>query len=245
MRIILSLIVFLCSLLVNAQQVNCVYNFPVRPGTSEWDSLKTETERFKALQIPDNLLSKMSTECLIKTCINYPAFGHFTAFDDNQKGMRHLVNMFNGLQELLNRKGAPLKLVAIYSAMDSSDMKISDKQVDNSLWTIRSCYFEMMLAQDEIIDKMDESARLELIIESRRRLNHKIDNKQKNSIFSYQPTLLIMGKILDKSSNKGFKAKKTANNNMKRFIETGSLINELTFDELVEMSDSYIKSNKK
>jgi len=43
-------------------------------GTSEWANLKTETERFEALQIPPELLKTMSTENLIITCLNYSAF---------------------------------------------------------------------------------------------------------------------------------------------------------------------------
>lgn len=33
-----------------------VYNFPVKPGTEEWNNLETEADRLEALQIPENLL---------------------------------------------------------------------------------------------------------------------------------------------------------------------------------------------
>lgn len=136
--------------------MDSVYRFPIIPSTKVWDSLKTEDDRYIAMQIPDDLLKSMSTENLIRTCINYPAFGHFTAFDNPQAGISHLVKKFNGLQELLDRNDAPIKLLSVYLDMDSLTMNIQDKKVNNDFWPIRRCYFELLLAQDEIINKMDE-----------------------------------------------------------------------------------------
>jgi hypothetical protein len=243
MRILKTIIFLLWPLLMQAQSLDSVYNFPIRPGTKEWSNLNTEEQRIRAMQIPDNLLKQMSTECLIKTCINYPAFVHFSAFDDRQKGIQYVIDSFNGLKELLNRKDAPLELIKIYSSMDKADISFPDKKINKRYGSIRSCYFEMILTQDAIIDKMDENTRLEFITEARRRLDYKADNN--SSGYSFYPTFLIMGKILDKSSGNEFQSMKATNENMKRFIEKGSSYNEATIDEIIRMTDNYIKSKTK
>jgi hypothetical protein len=106
------------SFILKAQDANSAYNFPIKPGVEEWSNLKTEDERFEAMQVPIDLLTSMSAENLIVTCINYPAFGHFSAFN-NVTGMTHLIEKFNGLQELLIRNDTPVELYSMYSIMDS------------------------------------------------------------------------------------------------------------------------------
>ncbi len=200
MRIYFIFIFLFCSSIVIAQSIDSVYNFPIRPGTKEWGSLNSEDERFNSLQIPNNLLKKMSTECLIITCINYPLFGHFMIYDSKKESIHYLISRFNGLNELFSRIDAPLKMVNLYLQNDSTNMHMIEKRVDNSFWILRLSYFELLLAQDEILDKMDNKTMLSLIKESRHKLNNKIFKKTEYSIFSMQPTLWIIGKIINKLS---------------------------------------------
>ena len=43
-----------------------IWDFPIKPGTEKWAKLKTEKERFDAMQIPKDILSQMSTKELVK-----------------------------------------------------------------------------------------------------------------------------------------------------------------------------------
>lgn len=85
-----------------------VYNFPVRPGTETWSNLVTEEDRFSAMQIPEDQLVSMSTQDLVITCMNYPAWLYFTAFNNPQDGIDINIHNFNGLQELMKRADAHL-----------------------------------------------------------------------------------------------------------------------------------------
>ena len=38
-----------------------VYDFPIKPGTIEWDSLKTFKDRLNAYNVPEELLKNMNT----------------------------------------------------------------------------------------------------------------------------------------------------------------------------------------
>ena len=132
---------FLISVLSQAQ----VYEFPIRPGTTEWDKLRTEKDRFSAMLIPDDQLKHMSTIDLLITCMNYPAYGYFTAFNDPQEGIDINIRNFNGLQELMRRTDAPNELLSIYKQMDTFKMTLKNKAIETNLFgqlkgLISNCY---------------------------------------------------------------------------------------------------------
>ena len=62
-----------------------IWSYPVRPGTEVWNNLKTEKERIEAMQIPVDILNKMSTDDIIYACINFPLFGYYSAFNSPQE----------------------------------------------------------------------------------------------------------------------------------------------------------------
>ena len=112
-----------------------VYNFPVRPGTEAWGSLVTEEDRFSAMQIPEDQLVSMSTQDLVITCMNYPAWIYFTAFNNPQDGIDINIRNFNGLQELMRRADAPVELLSVYKQMDVARMAPKSKAINHILVT--------------------------------------------------------------------------------------------------------------
>lgn len=230
----------LCAISILSQAQ--VYDFPIRPGTEEWKSLVTERERFEAMQIPENLLKTMSTYDLIITCMNYPAMGYYTAFNNPQDGMDLVIRNFNGLQELMSRREAPTELLSMYKQMDDKTMNLQNRNIDQSYWSIKRSYFELLLTQNGIIDKMNVEDQYGLMEEARKRINHKIDNQEEYSAIDYQPTLLIMSKILNKSTDKSMRS--TNNNILDQFTTSGSLMSPSTIITILELSDNYLKSKK-
>ena len=229
-------------LLMNAQ--NTVFDFPIKPNTKEWENLKTEQDRLKSLQIPEEILKSISTDNLIRTCINYPAFGYFTAFNNTLEGITQTINNFNGLQELFRRKDASSRLLFFYTQMDSVTLDIADKQLNKEYWTIRRCFFEYLLAYDNNINQMTELSRLQLLIEARKKFNHKVDNKKEFSTFSFEPTLLIMAKILDKSNYKAFREGKRKDTEIDQFLRTAVIRTPSTLSAILDLSDSFIELKK-
>lgn len=219
-----------------------IYDFPIKPGTGEWKSLLTEKERFEAMQIPENLLKSMSTYDLIMTCMNYPAMGYFTAFNNPQSGMDVIIRNFNGLQELMNRGEAPTALLSIYKQMDTKTMKIQNQAIDQTFWSIKRCYFEFLLTQNDIIDKMNSEDQYSLMEEAREKINCKFDYQEEYSTVDYIPTLLIMSKVLSRSTSKN--SRTTNNEIVDQFIATGSLVSPSTAITVLELSDNYLNSKK-
>ena len=68
-----------------------VYDFPVKPGSAMWNNFETHQQMLDACQIPENVLSKMSTEDLVTTCLNYPLSIDCFAYDNEVKGVQQSV----------------------------------------------------------------------------------------------------------------------------------------------------------
>lgn len=198
-----------------------VYNFPVRPDTETWGNLVTEEDRFSAMQIPEDLLAGMSTPDLVVTCMNYPAWFYFTAFNNPQDGIEINIRNFNGLQELMKRTDAPAELLSVYKQMDAARMSPKSKAINQTSWSLKRSYFELLLAQDSIINKMTETDRLDLLGEARKRLYQKMDNSVEYSTFDYQSSLAIMSKILNHSTVKSNQA--LVRDSIDRLIVNGSI----------------------
>jgi len=217
-----------------------VYDFPISPGTSEWENLRTEVERFEAMQIPPELLKSMSTENLIITCLNYPAFGHYALFNFTV-GINHLINNFNGLKELLLREDAPAKMASLYSKLEVSTTRI--ESINTELWGMRLCYFELLLTKNEIIDKLNEDEKISLIKEIQKKITDRInDSEQRYSLFSIEPSLLVTAKVLERSNYPVFRQKRNENPAMERFLQTGELQNMSLFNDLIEMGTHFINA---
>ncbi|WP_287620184.1 T9SS type A sorting domain-containing protein [Parabacteroides sp.] len=195
MKKIFLFLVCLISALSQAQ----VYDYPVKPGSEEWGKLKTEADRFAVLQIPENLLKTMNTHDLVVTCLNYPSMVYFTAFNDTQKGIEFLVNKFNGLQELMRRDDAFAELFSIYKQMDSRTLKLQGGNINQSSWSIRRVYFELLLTQDCIINRISDIERTSLIEEIRNKFYQKADNPEEFSRLDYLPTLKLLNVTLSNS----------------------------------------------
>jgi len=237
-----TLFLFLCAILsIQAQnKTDYVYDFPIRPGMSEWANLKNETERFAVLQIPPELLQSMSTENLIITCLNYPAFGDYSAFEFTN-GINHVINHFNGLQELLLREDAPAKMVSLYAKLEVSTTSI--ESINTEFWGLKLCYFELLLTKNEIIDRLNEAEKISLMKEIQKKITDRInDSEQRYSMFSIEPSLLITAKVLERSNYQAFQQKRNENAAMERFLHTGELQDMLLFNDLMEMGTHFINA---
>lgn len=238
MKNIFTFLLCLIPILSQAQ----VYDFPIKPGTEEWGNLITEKERFEAMQIPKDILKSISTYDLITTCMNYPAMMYFTAFNNPQDGMDIIIQNFNGLQELMGRDDAPTELLSIYKQMDSKTMSIQNLSINQSSWSIRRYYFELLLTQNGIIDKMNKEERSCLDEEARKKLHLKIDNQEEFSSIDYRPTLMIMSKILNKSANTTKEI--TEDELLNQLITSGSLRSTILENQPIYEND-YIYTPKR
>ena len=106
-----------------SQTIDTPYTFPITPNMEEWASFRSRDEMVAACQIPEEILSKLSTHALVETILTYPFLSEITMFYrtqmecDRELGFWRIANSFNGLQELLTRDDA-LSVLEDYGKFD-------------------------------------------------------------------------------------------------------------------------------
>jgi hypothetical protein len=90
------------------------WDYPVKPGTEEWENFKSATEMLESCQIPNTVLTALSTEDLTDICLNYPLLYDVFAFTKKNEGFNKIFNDFNGLRELYARKNSADELLKRY-----------------------------------------------------------------------------------------------------------------------------------
>jgi len=90
------------------------WDYPVKPGSDAWNEFTSNEEQVAACQIPDRVLTSLSTEELTAICLNYPLLYDVFAFDNLNIGLDKLFSDFNGIRELNARTGATEELLKQY-----------------------------------------------------------------------------------------------------------------------------------
>lgn len=140
------------------------YDFPVKPGTNAWKRLKDREERIAFCQIPENVLYTMTTENLIETVLNYPFLMEIYCYDTYHQGFHAVLRNFNGLAELLCRDDAAHMLLEKYK---QTEVAKDAKTAANNIFTLAN--IEIILAQNEILEKFHYLKRAELETEARKK----------------------------------------------------------------------------
>jgi len=83
-----------------------------------WKSLTSNADMLKALMVPQERLSGMSTQNLARTCTVYPfniTYMAFVGFSTTSiDGIFHIMNNFNGYTQIQRRPSGPQELLKIY-----------------------------------------------------------------------------------------------------------------------------------
>ena len=90
------------------------WDYPVKPGMEEWAQFKSNEEMVMACQIPEKVLSSLSTEDLTDLCLRYPLLGDIHAFNFLDMGLNKLFSDFNGIRELYKREEISNYLIKRY-----------------------------------------------------------------------------------------------------------------------------------
>ena len=111
-----------------AQNEKVTWDYPIKPGSKEWLAVSDFSKRLELLNIPAPLLKKMSTEELVKSCLNYPEYRLIFTRNDLQSGYNFIRSSFNGFVELESRPDAGKELVKVYAGYkpDGFDLNATD-----------------------------------------------------------------------------------------------------------------------
>jgi hypothetical protein len=209
MKNFLCIILLLNGLYAHSQFIvkDDVYDFPIKQGSKEWAEIESVEKRIAALQIPDNILSDISTEGLLETCLAFPHLTDILFFDNYQKGFEALVGEFNGFQELLKRKNLITVMLKKYKnlATDVTSLR-SQNSVEQGRFTFRHFVLEFMLTQDVVFKNLNLEQEKQLFLLNSE--HKKIKNSYLNifSSLNFLPTNVLYAKKIINDPNFKFES---------------------------------------
>ena len=186
-----------------------IYEYPITPKKTpeQWKQLGNHYKKLKACQIPEDILSEMTTRQLLLTCIDYPL-----AKDEDELNRSDLtfdyfgtiVNKHNGFVELFKRADFSEELAALYkyytesvsenpekfdALLNESDPKsLGQDRVDRL-----SCLFHM--TNCAMSDGILNAADIEQIKAYSAELSSKFDKETSEYLYFNHIYELLSGKI--------------------------------------------------
>ena len=195
MRKILSLFFALTFYSLAGQVSSTTWDYPVKPGSEKWKSLKSHMEMVEICQIPEDVILKLTAKDLAIICLDYPLFGTMTAFNNMQQGFEQVSTEFNGFKELYKNKDSGKELLLLYHEINPEEVKLESTNLDKGRFKFRIFYLEFMLAQNSLFINLSQSELKELLIDSYQKAKQK--QNAKYSIFQIQASYLVMARLLD------------------------------------------------
>ena len=175
------------------------WDYPIKPGTKEWATLRTWDEKYDVCQIPADILNKMSTKELARICVNYPLFLTYPPRFDERQGVNFLIKRFNGLWELSQRKDGVQELIKAYANYPVLT-KFDKNNISEDYPVIKLPFLELVLADSLFISRLNTE---ELNEFKKNVLNKYADKIQNSTIYSssnINRTMLLAVIIIDRQS---------------------------------------------
>ncbi len=142
---------------VNASDITEFYDNVIEQPI--WSNTVSRIERGKMVQIPEDMLSDLSTDDLIEAVLDYPFFIDVYAFNNIQTAVDIMYDSFNGLRELTSRSDLVPALIEKYRAEP-----VAEKNSDDDV--LRLDNIEILLSQDFVTEQLssDDVAELSELI---------------------------------------------------------------------------------
>lgn len=219
-----------------AQNEKTSWDFPIKPGSKEWLAIPEFEKRLALLDIPANILQRISTEELVRTCLNYPEFQLIFTRNDLQSGYNFIRSMFNGFRELETRPDAGKTLMKVYAGYKPDGFDVNSTDLAIGEFMSKFTFIEILIAQTEILNKLNPGDSKELMTICSQKYKVKKDRQKYYGGIGLQTTALILARQQD---NKLINAKmKHGEQKIKAFI------NNLSFNDISLLDDIVTENDK-
>ncbi len=212
------------------------WDYPVKPGTPQWEALKTRNEMLKAVQIPESVLKSVSTEELVEICLDYPLMVDLWVYNSLQEGLRRNVAVnFNGVQELFRRTDNVQPLLELLKNNDL--MKLSPKEfstLELGRSAMKQAFVEVLLSHESVLANANPEQQKEIARISIR--NMVIKESQPNV---YSQSSVEAAAYLSCASMTKMNGGAALSPELDKFLESGSAADMALISE--ELTNSFIK----
>jgi len=219
-----------------AQNQKATWDYPVKPGSKEWLEVSDFSKKLELYNIPAPLLKRISTEELVKSCLNYPEFRLIFTRNDLQSGYNFIRSSFNGFVELETRPDAGKELMKVYAGYkpDGFDLNSTDLEIGKFICEIT--YIEILMAQTEILNKLNLTDSKELMSMCSQKYKVKKDRQKYYGGIGLHTTALIIARQ---------QGKKLLNAKIKHGDQKiNAFINNLSFNDIGLLDDIVMENEK-
>jgi len=227
--------------LLKGQNLSKAYNYPIKPGTKEWQNLKSYDERLNAYNIPDKLMENMNTADLVQTCLNYPEFRLIMTRNSLQQGYDYLKSIFNGFRELEKRKDSGKELINEHKKLNPADIKNYGSPVERGGFGFKFTYIEILLAQKPILVNLDTENKKRLIEKSISNYETIETMPDEYATFGLISPALVLGRLLDLNNQPEFTIEKSKNQKLKVFVDYTEIGDTYVLPDIISCSKAYLK----
>jgi hypothetical protein len=147
---------------VDGEFTGYVYNYGFCEDPNYWNRFENYQQRIDTFQIPDEAMSKLTTEGLSHTCMYYPLRWDYIVWDTPQTspydGILSVVENYNGLTELAKRKYGAEALLKLYENLrpDVTESKtmLFKGDISNVNSFMDRNYLELLLSTEYFTPRM-------------------------------------------------------------------------------------------
>ncbi len=164
MKNVFFIYLIISSFVINAQEKKN-WDYPIKPGTEEWKKLDSNKAKVNACQIPEDILSTISTKDLLDICLQYPLLYDIYAFNSLTDGCNKLFKDFNGIRELFQRKNATLILLSHYINELQRNTLLNSITTDlvKGEYIILISTLEVLICQAELQDSIPKEEKIAIL----------------------------------------------------------------------------------
>lgn len=145
------------------------WDYPVKPSSDKWKTFKTGLEMVEACQIPESVLSRLSTEELLLICLKFPLLLDIGAFNFFSDGYAGYEKNFNGIREFYRRSDAAAVIYSYYNQLNFDDAKM----YSSIFFVFRVSVVEYILSATSVISNYSAKQKKEVAAELYSKLNLK------------------------------------------------------------------------
>ncbi|NQU88143.1 MAG: hypothetical protein HQ541_20545 [Mariniphaga sp.] len=228
--------------IISFAQENITWEYPVKPGTNEWENLDAYQDKLNAYNIPTNILKKISTSELVKTCLKYPELRLIFTRNDIQSGYSYIRSKFNGFRELETREDAGQELLRTYKSYNPDNFSKNASHLEIGRFIVKFTYIELLMAQTEILKKFNSTDINELLKLSTKNYKIKKNLKQYYGPMGLNTNVLLMGRFFN--SDLSELRKDFGDHKVNLFIDYGIITDQEIFDKIVSVCEKKLTNAK-
>jgi len=201
-----------------------------------------EDEQIKMFKIPEQTLHCLSTDALIKSCLDHPKMSLIWTTSDLQAGFDKVYAMCNGFDELWGRGDKVPKLIYLYKQFDFNRDWQSHTDFENGMYMDNIVRHELIIAQYEILNDLTTSEKTELF-------QWALDNQKKKYALAHQywglvgmmTTCAILSRIMYLDKYQPLIEEYNNNENMLINVAYILILDSDVVDKTMSLSEDYLK----